>query len=87
MFLALRELRFACGRFALMGAVVALIAILVVLLSGLSVGLANDGVSGLQRIDTTSFAFQEDVSTDSAFSRSVVEENAVQVWAVIGSTR
>lgn len=81
MFLALRELRFARGRFALMGAVVALIAILVVLLSGLSVGLANDGVSGLQRINATSFAFQQDVSTDSAFSRSVVEEDAVQVWA------
>ena len=64
-----------------MGAVVALIAVLVVLLSGLSVGLANDGVSGLQRIDATSFAFQQDVSTDSAFSRSVVEEDAVQIWA------
>ena len=38
MFLALRELRFARGRFALMGSVVALIAILMVLLSGLSVG-------------------------------------------------
>lgn len=81
MFLALRELRFARGRFALMGAVVALIAILVVLLSGLSVGLANDGVSGLQRMDVTSFAFQQDVSTDAAFSRSVVQEDAVEVWA------
>lgn len=81
MFLAIRELRFARGRFALMGAVVALIAILVVLLSGLSVGLANDGVSGLQRMSATSFAFQQDVSTDAAFSRSVVEEDAVDVWA------
>ena len=44
MFLALRELSFARGRFALMGSVVALIAILMVLLSGLSVGLVNDGV-------------------------------------------
>lgn len=33
MFLALRDLRFARGRFALMGAVVALIAVLGVLLS------------------------------------------------------
>ena len=46
-FLALRELAFARGRFALMGAVIALIAVLMVLLSGLSVGLVNDGVSGL----------------------------------------
>lgn len=81
MFLALRELRFARGRFALMGAVVTLIAVLVVLLSGLSVGLANDGVSGLQRMPVTSFAFQKNVSEGSAFSRSVVDEEAVEAWA------
>ena len=49
MFLGLRGLRFARMRFALMGAVVALIAVLMVLLSGLSVGLVNDGVSGLKK--------------------------------------
>jgi len=50
MLLALRELKFARGRFALMGSVVVLIAILMVLLSGLSVGLVNDGVSGLKKL-------------------------------------
>lgn len=80
MFLALRELTFARGRFALMGGVVALIAILMVLLSGLSVGLVNDGVSGLQKLPVTSFAFQEDVSTDAAFSRSVVDVGAADTW-------
>lgn len=80
MFLAFRELAFARGRFGLMGAVVALIAVLVVLLSGLAVGLANDGVSGLQRIPATSFAFQGDVSKSSAFSRSVVGPDAVSAW-------
>lgn len=64
-----------------MGAVIALIAILVVLLSGLSVGLANDGVSGLQRLPVTSFAFADGVQHDSAFSRSVVDLKAVDVWA------
>ena len=48
MFLALRELTFARGRFALMGAVIALIAVLTVMLSGLASGLVNDGVSGLK---------------------------------------
>jgi putative ABC transport system permease protein len=81
MFLAVRELRFARARFALMGAVVALIAVLMVLLSGLSVGLVNDGVSGLQRLPVTSFAFAEGVQKDSAFSRSVVDLGAVQTWA------
>ena len=37
MFVAIRDLRFAKGRFALMGAVVTLITLLVVLLSGLTV--------------------------------------------------
>ncbi|MEV0267898.1 ABC transporter permease [Hamadaea sp. NPDC050747] len=80
MFLALRELRFARVRFALVGAVVALIAVLMVMLSGLSVGLVRDGVSGLQNLPVTSFAFAHGVQHDSAFTRSVVEMSAVDVW-------
>ena len=64
-----------------MGAVVALVAVLMVLLSGLSVGLVNDGASGLKQLPVTSLAFQEDVKTDSAFTRSVVDRSAVEVWA------
>lgn len=81
MFLALRELKFARARFGLMGAVVALIAVLMVLLSGLSVGLVNDGVSGLQRLPATSLAFEKGVQHSAAFSRSVVEASAVAAWA------
>ncbi|WP_433614369.1 FtsX-like permease family protein [Dactylosporangium sp. CA-139114] len=80
MFLALRELRFARWRFALMGSVVALIAILVVLLSGLSSGLVNDGVSGLQRLPVTAFAFDQHTKLDSAFSRSVVNSRQADAW-------
>ncbi len=80
MFIALRELKFARARFGLMGAVVALIAVLMVMLSGLSVGLVNDGVSGLQRLPVTSFAFEEGVQHDAAFSRSVVKADAVAAW-------
>lgn len=80
MFLALREIRFNKLRFGLMGAVIALIAVLMVLLSGLSVGLVKDGVSGLQNLPVTSFAFQQGVQQDAAFSRSVVEKSAVQQW-------
>ncbi|WP_433084721.1 ABC transporter permease [Dactylosporangium sp. CA-052675] len=80
MFLALRELRFARWRFTLMGSVVALIAILVVLLSGLSSGLVNDGVSGLQRLPVTAFAFDQHTKLDSAFSRSVVNSRQVDQW-------
>jgi putative ABC transport system permease protein len=80
-FLALRELSFARGRFILMGVVVALITVLMVLLSGLSVGLVNDGDSGLKRLPVTSFAFQDGVEKSAAFSRSVVRTDAVDVWA------
>lgn len=81
MFLALRELAFAKGRFSLMGAVIALIAILTVILSGLSSGLANDGVSGLESMPVSAFAFDEGTKTDNAFSRSVVEKDQVDAWA------
>lgn len=80
MFLALRELRFARGRFTLMGVVIALISVLVVLLSGLSSGLVNDGVSGLKAMPATAFAFDAGTMKDNAFSRSVVEEDQISAW-------
>jgi len=81
MFLALRELKFARGRFGLMGAVVALIAVLMVMLSGLSAGLVNDGVSGLKSLPVTAFAFDQGTKTDNAFSRSIVEPDQIEAWA------
>ncbi|MEU5841096.1 ABC transporter permease [Rhodococcus sp. NPDC047139] len=80
MFLAMRELWFARTRFLLMGAVVALISILMVILSGLSSGLVVDGVSALQRTPVQAFAFAEGTKTDSAFSRSVVTEEQADTW-------
>ena len=81
MFLALRELSFARGRFSLMGVVIALIAVLMVLLSGLSAGLVNDGVSGLKSLPaSTSFAFDAGTKPDNAFSRSVVDETQLAAW-------
>lgn len=80
MFLALRELWFARTRLALMGAVIGLIAILMVLLSGLASGLVHDGVSGLQQTPVQAFAFEEGTKIDSAFSRSVVTEEQRDAW-------
>lgn len=81
MFLSLRELKFARHRFSLMGGVVALIAVLVVLLSGLSTGLVRDGVSGLQKLPVNGFVFAEGTSKDAAFSRSVVDTGLAQELA------
>lgn len=80
MFLAMREMAFARGRFSLMGIVISLIALLMVLLSGLSAGLVNDGVSGLKNLPVTAFAFDEGTRTDNAFSRSVVDEQQLAAW-------
>ena len=81
MFLALRELAFARTRFGLMAAVIALIAVLMVLLSGLSSGLVVDGVSGLMRSPIGAIAFSEGTKDDSAFTRSEVTRAQSQIWA------
>lgn len=47
-----------------MGLVIALIAVLMVILSGLSAGLVNDGVSGLKAMPVTAFAFDEGTKQD-----------------------
>ncbi|MFC9492890.1 ABC transporter permease [Streptomyces sp. NPDC056982] len=57
MFVAWRDLRFAKGRFALMGSVVVLITLLVGLLSGLTAGLARDNTSALTGLSADHLAF------------------------------
>lgn len=72
MFLALRDLKVARGRFALMGVVIALVALLTTLLSGLATGLVDDGISGLRRLPLTDLAFQ--AGAQDSFSRSSLTE-------------
>ncbi|MFG2263633.1 ATP-binding cassette domain-containing protein [Streptomyces sp. NPDC048720] len=72
MFLALRDLRFARGRTALIGAVVAMIAVLGVILSGLASGLADAGVSSLRALPATHMAFDKSASTK-MFSDELLE--------------
>ncbi|KAB2353294.1 FtsX-like permease family protein [Actinomadura montaniterrae] len=80
MFLALRDLRFARGRFLLMGTVIALISVLAAVLTGLSSGLARDGVSALRALPVTHFAFQRGVEGD-LYSRSTVPADDAAAWA------
>ncbi|MFD9734500.1 ABC transporter permease [Umezawaea sp. NPDC059074] len=79
MFVALRDLRFAKGRFALMGAVIVLITLLVGLLSGLTAGLGRQNVSAITDlpVDRIAFADGQDVS----FSDSTVTDAQVRRWA------
>ena len=78
MYLALRDLLVARGRFALVGAVIALVSLLAGLLSGLATGLVDDGISGLRRLPLTHVAFQE--GSGSEFSRSSLGPDQLAPW-------
>ena len=83
MYLALRDIRFAKGRFALMGSVVALISLLLVLLSGLTAGLGNQNtaaVGALANDGVTSVAFgvPGNGEATASYTESVVTEQQLQ---------
>ncbi|WP_212826403.1 FtsX-like permease family protein [Catellatospora sp. TT07R-123] len=59
MFIAIRDLRFARGRFALLGGVVALMTLMVVALTGLTAGLRAAAVSAVDALPTAYLAFQQ----------------------------
>lgn len=83
MYLAWREVLFARTRFLLMGVVLGLMSLLVVIISGLTAGLVNDGVSGLKAIDADVIAFADGTQTDSAFTRSIVDITEAEQFADI----
>lgn len=78
MFLAVRYLRFAAGRFALIGGVVALLSVLVAFLTGLSSGLVDSGISGLRRLPITHLALAE--GSKAVFSQSQLGPSALGRW-------
>ncbi|PVC79647.1 ABC transporter permease [Streptomyces sp. CS131] len=82
MFVAWRDLRFAKGRFALMGSIVVLITLLVGLLSGLTAGLARENTSAVTGLDADHLAFAAppDGQTES-FADSTVREDDWRAWA------
>ncbi|MEU3017374.1 ABC transporter permease [Nocardiopsis sp. NPDC007018] len=83
MFVALRDIRFARGRFVLMGAVVALITLLIVLLSGLTAGLADQSTSAVARLpaDRVAFGTTGDGVPEESFGDSAVTRDQVDAWS------
>ncbi len=83
MYLALRDLRFAKGRFLLMGGVVALITLLLVLLSGLTAGLANQSTSALAALTADQIVFGAPAggSAKASFTESEVTRAQLSDWA------
>ena len=83
MYLALRDLRFAKGRFVLMGGVVALITLLLVLLSGLTAGLGNQSTSALAALPADQIVFGAPAgdSAKASFTESEVTRTQLADWA------
>ncbi|WP_433360126.1 FtsX-like permease family protein [Streptosporangium sp. CA-115845] len=78
MFVALRDLRFAKGRFALMGTVVFLITLLVTMLSGLTAGLAQENISAIEDLRADHIVFSDSEKT--SFSDSRITEETWREW-------
>lgn len=82
MFVAWRDLRFAKGRFTLMGTVIVLITLLVGLLSGLTAGLARENVSAITGLPADRLAFAAPPAGQSvSFTNSTVTEGQWREWA------
>jgi len=83
MYLAIRDIRFAKGRFALMGAVVALITLLLVLLSGLTAGLGNQSTSALAALPADQLVFSAPAGSapKASFTESEVTRAQQAQWA------
>jgi putative ABC transport system permease protein len=79
MFIALRDLTYARGRFALMALVIALIAFLMTFLTGLAAGLIKNNISGLMELDITHIAFEMDDKP--TYRNTMIEREQWEEWA------
>lgn len=83
MFLAIRDLRFAKGRFALMASVIALITLLLVMLSGLTAGLGNQSTSAIAGLPADQIVFGAPAGTPAkaSFMESEVTRDHLAAWS------
>src|SRR6478752_7291645 len=86
MFIALRDLRFARGRFALISVVIGLMTLMVVLLTGLTAGLSAASVSAVAALPTTDISLAPPTAGQSlAFATSSLPvDTAGRIAAVPG---
>ena len=82
MFVGWRDLRFARGRFLLLGAVVALITLLVGFLTGLTAGLADQNIAAVTALsaDRIAFSLPKDGSAPT-YAASEVTQADVDAWS------
>ncbi|SHN22596.1 putative ABC transport system permease protein [Streptomyces yunnanensis] len=87
-FVAWRDLRFAKGRFALMGTVVTLITVLVGLLSGLTAGLGRENTSAITALPADHLVFSAPAGDGKpSFTDSRLPERTVREWARVPGVR
>ncbi|MDT0117380.1 ABC transporter permease [Microbacterium sp. PRF11] len=80
MYVAWRDLRFARGRFALIGAVVALITLLVGFLTGLTGGLAAQNVSSVLALPGDRLVLQPVADAGATFADSSIASDTTAAW-------
>ncbi|WP_222704452.1 ABC transporter permease [Flaviflexus massiliensis] len=81
MFVAWRELRFARGRFLLIGTVVALMTLLVGFLTGLTGGLASQNISAVLQLPGDRLVLSNAGDDQPMFSTSSINEETVSAWS------
>ncbi len=88
MFVSWRDLRFAKGRFALMGTVVVLITLLVVMLSGLTAGLGRASTSAITGLSADHLVFSAPAEGQGiSFTESSIDAATLAAWAEVAGVR
>lgn len=87
-FVAWRDLRFAKGRFALMGGVIVLITVLVGLLSGLTAGLGRENTSAVTALPADHLVFSAPAGDGAvSFADSRLTAGTAAAWAKVPGVR
>ncbi|QRZ61853.1 FtsX-like permease family protein [Rothia sp. ZJ932] len=81
MFLGIRDIVFAKGRFALIASVVGLITLLLVMLTGLTGGLGSQNTKVLEDINADRWVFDTSGGAEISFSNSSITAEQADAWA------
>lgn len=83
MYLAIREMRYAKGRYALIATIMVLVSFLVLFVTGLAQGLAYDNAASVKNMAATHFVLDQD--SNHRFTRSQVDQDQLnQARSVVG---
>ncbi|MCF7755824.1 ABC transporter permease [Paenibacillus xylanexedens] len=83
MYLAIREMKYAKGRYALIATIMVLVSFLVLFVTGLAQGLAYDNAASVKNMAATHFVLEQD--SNHRFTRSQVDQDQLnQARYVVG---